>query len=84
MGLDDASRLVVGRASPPKGWSLLAERRRRASSAPVAARERDEPVMATASQVSAWLLVEVNGPWGRDAIVDSELGPHAPRSGGRR
>ena len=43
-----------------------------------AARERDEPVSATASQVSAWLLVEVNGPWGRDAIVHSELGPHAP------
>ena len=34
--------------------------------------------MATASQVSSWLLVEVNGPWGRDAIVQSELGPHAP------
>ncbi len=26
----------------------------------------------------AWLLVEVDGPWGRDAVVDSELGPHAP------
>ena len=33
---------------------------------------------ATASQVSAWLLVEVNGPWGRDAIGHSELTPHAP------
>jgi hypothetical protein len=39
---------------------------------------RDEPVSATASQVSAWLLVEVNGPWGRDAIQHSELSPHAP------
>ena len=44
----------------------------------MAARERGDPVMATASQVSSWLLVEVNGPWGRDAIVQSELGPHAP------
>ncbi|MET0146355.1 MAG: sucrase ferredoxin [Ilumatobacteraceae bacterium] len=44
----------------------------------VASRERDEPVAATASQVSSWLLVEVNGPWGRDAIGHSELGPHAP------
>ena len=35
--------------------------------------------MATASQVPAWLLVEVEGPWGRDAIGDSELGPHAPK-----
>ena len=40
--------------------------------------QRDEPVSATASQVSAWLLVEVNGPWGRDAIQHSELSPHAP------
>ncbi len=39
---------------------------------------RDEPVSATASQVSAWLLVEVNGPWGRDAVGHSELSPHAP------
>ena len=33
---------------------------------------------ATASQVAAWLLIEVNGPWGRDAIGQSELSPHAP------
>ena len=39
---------------------------------------RDEPVSATASQVSAWLLVEVNGPWGRDAVQHSALSPHAP------
>jgi len=45
----------------------------------VASAARDEPVWATASQVTAWLLVEVRGPWGRDAIADSELGPHAPR-----
>ena len=40
--------------------------------------QRDEPVSATASQVSAWLLIEVNGPWGRDAVQHSELSPHAP------
>ena len=34
--------------------------------------------MATASQVAAWLLVEVEGVWGRDAVVQSELGPFAP------
>lgn len=45
----------------------------------VASAGRDEPLFATASQVPAWLLVEVNGPWGRDAVADSELGPHAPR-----
>ncbi|MGI9052251.1 MAG: sucrase ferredoxin [Ilumatobacteraceae bacterium] len=43
-----------------------------------AARLRDEPLVATASQVSAWLLIEVVGPWGHDAIGHSELGPFAP------
>lgn len=40
---------------------------------------RDEPVAATASQVSGWLLIEVDGAWGVDAVNDSELGPHLPR-----
>jgi hypothetical protein len=44
----------------------------------VAAAQRSEPLWATASQVRRWLLVEVHGAWGRDAVVDSELGPHAP------
>jgi hypothetical protein len=35
-------------------------------------------LVATASQISAWLLIEVRGPWGRDAIAQSELGPFAP------
>lgn len=39
---------------------------------------RGEGVVATASQVGAWLLVEVVGPWGLDAVADSELGPHVP------
>lgn len=39
---------------------------------------RAEPVIATASQVKAWLLIEVPGAWGVDAIAESELGPHVP------
>lgn len=45
----------------------------------VASAQRDEPVFATASHVRAWLLVEVRGSWGRDAVGDSEFGPHAPK-----
>lgn len=45
----------------------------------VASAARDEPLFATASQVRTWLLVEVRGSWGRDAVADSELGPHAPK-----
>lgn len=44
----------------------------------LAARERDEPMFATASQVRRWLLVEVRGSWGSDAVADSELGHYAP------
>lgn len=44
----------------------------------LASRERDEPMFATASQVRRWLLVEVRGSWGRDAVADSELGHYAP------
>ncbi len=29
--------------------------------------------------MKAWLLIEVHGSWGRDAVDDSELGPHAPK-----
>ncbi|MEO6629424.1 MAG: sucrase ferredoxin [Aquihabitans sp.] len=43
-----------------------------------ASEERHESAVATASQVSAWLLVEVHGAWGIDAIAESELGPHVP------
>lgn len=45
----------------------------------VASAARAEPLFATASLVRAWLLVEVHGSWGRDAVADSELGPHAPQ-----
>ncbi|MCU1369538.1 MAG: putative sucraseferredoxin [Ilumatobacteraceae bacterium] len=39
---------------------------------------RGEVVVATASQVRAWLLIEVHGAWGIDAISDSHLGVHLP------
>ncbi|MEZ5381813.1 MAG: sucrase ferredoxin [Microthrixaceae bacterium] len=39
-----------------------------------AARERAEPMFATASGVRRWLLVEVRGPWGHNAPLDSDLG----------
>lgn len=35
-------------------------------------------MFATASQVRRWLLVEVRGSWGRDAVADSELAHYAP------
>lgn len=34
--------------------------------------------MATGSQVGAWLLVEVRGSWGADAVHDSRLGEVVP------
>jgi hypothetical protein len=39
---------------------------------------RTEPLLATASQVRGWVLVEVRGAWGEDAIHASALGPHVP------
>lgn len=39
---------------------------------------RAEGVVATASQVRGWLLIEVPGAWGRDAVHDSHLGAHIP------
>ena len=44
----------------------------------VAALDRTEPLAITASQVPAWLLIEVDGAWGADAIHDSALGDHVP------
>ena len=40
--------------------------------------ERVEPMLATASQVQGWVLVEVRGAWGEDAIHRSALGEHVP------
>ena len=42
----------------------------------VASTRRGEPIFATASQVRRWLLVEVRGSWGRDAIANTDLGRH--------
>ena len=39
-----------------------------------AARERSEAIFATASGVRRWLMVEVRGPWGHNAALDSDLG----------
>lgn len=36
-------------------------------------RDRDEPLLGTASQVRRWVLVEQPGPWGRDALAQSRL-----------
>ena len=48
---------------------------------------RGEPVMATASRVERWLLVEQPGAWGREALLESHLDPlvaRALQSHGRR
>lgn len=34
---------------------------------------RSEPLLATASRVRRWLLVEQPGPWGREALLESRL-----------
>ena len=43
-----------------------------------ASTQRDEPMLATASAVRGWLLVEVRGAWGDDAIHTSAFGEHVP------
>jgi hypothetical protein len=35
--------------------------------------QRDEPILATASRVRRWLLIEQPGAWGRDAVEESQL-----------
>jgi hypothetical protein len=50
----------------------------------VAARYRDEPMFATASQVRRWLLIEVRGAWGRDAVADTDLARFASADWRRR
>jgi hypothetical protein len=39
---------------------------------------RDEPMFATGSHVLGWVLIEVRGAWGEDAIHDSAFGEHVP------
>ena len=43
-----------------------------------ASAQRHEPMLATASAVRGWLLVEVRGAWGDDAIHTSAFGEHVP------
>lgn len=38
-------------------------------------RDLREPILGTASTVVRWLLVEQAGPWGRNALPESRLGP---------
>lgn len=45
----------------------------------VVAADRGEPLFATASRVRGWLLVEVRGSWGDDAVHESKLGEHVPQ-----
>lgn len=48
---------------------------------------RGEPLTATASRVTRWLLVEQPGPWGREALIESRLEDriaHTLRSRARR
>jgi (2Fe-2S) ferredoxin len=47
-------------------------------------RRLDEPLLATASRVRAWVLVEQPGPWGSDALVHSRLDPDVGRALHRR
>ena len=37
--------------------------------------DADEAMLGTASQVRNWLLIEHEGPWGRDAFADARLPP---------
>jgi hypothetical protein len=46
----------------------------------LAARTRDEPMFATASQVRRWVLIEIRGAWGRDAVADTDLARYAATS----
>src|SRR5688572_10945916 len=42
-----------------------------------------EPLIATASTVRAWVLLEQPGPWGKDALIESRLPVKAGRALGR-
>lgn len=42
-------------------------------------RDLREPLLGTASTVRRWVLIEQPGPWGRDALPESQLGPDLGR-----
>jgi hypothetical protein len=50
----------------------------KADSCSETAARRDEPMFATGSHVLGWVLIEVRGAWGEDAIHDSAFGEHVP------
>ena len=39
-----------------------------------------EPCFGTASQVRRWVLLEQDGPWGRDAVLESRIRPDVGRA----
>jgi hypothetical protein len=43
-------------------------------------RALDEPLCGTASRVRSWLLIEQPGEWGRDAVIESDLGEDLGRA----
>lgn len=55
---------------------MSARTRTEATRCAVQARQRDDPLLATAAPAVLWFLVEQPGPWGRDALTQSRLDPH--------
>ena len=47
-------------------------------------RSLGEPLLATASRVRAWVLVEQPGPWGSEPLLESRLDPEVGRALRRR
>jgi hypothetical protein len=45
-----------------------------------AARRRGDEMLGTAAPVPRWLLVEQHGPWGRNALLESDVDTDAARS----
>ena len=76
LGIDPAlARLLADRlpGMSAKHSDVLGSRRSQAG----------EPLAGTASEATSWLLVEVRGAWGRDAVADSGLPPACARCSGR-
>lgn len=48
------------------------------------ARQREEPLAGTAPEATGWLAIEQPGPWGPDAVLESELDRHVAEELTRR
>ncbi len=48
------------------------------------ARESEEPLFGTAPTSAAWMLVESEGPWGADALMESSIPPEVAAELSRR